>query len=96
MIEWLEATVYRGEKNQQSQKKLYLHHSFVDKETEFDINQDDVTEGRQPVESETEEPAVTVAATNLVIQADCSYEIDQYVVALYDGRWNIAKNYRQR
>lgn len=34
---------------------------------------------------------MTVAATNLVIQADCSYEIDQYVVVLYDGRWNIAK-----
>lgn len=34
---------------------------------------------------------MTVAATNSVIQADCSYEIDQYVVALYDGRWYIAK-----
>lgn len=64
---------------------------LFDKETQFDINQNDVTEGRQPVEPKTEEPAVTVAATNSVIQADSSYEIDQSVVALYDGRWYIAK-----
>lgn len=78
-------------RKESTKPKETLPTPLFDKETQFDINQNDVTEGRQPVESETEEPAVTVAVTNSVIQADCSYEIDQYVVALYDGRWYIAK-----
>lgn len=57
-------------RKESTKPKETLPTPLFDKETQFDINQNDVTEGRQPVESETEEPAVTVAATNSVIQHD--------------------------